>query len=106
MNYFWGMSSGVIDVVWSSAIPSETRNLLETLKSSITRYEFNPFNGVLHSQNGVVQADPDHWMSTKEIISIDWLTDNVVGFIPTASNLREDAQLVVKQEGIRREEET
>ena len=45
-------------------------------------------------------------MSTKEIISIDWLTDNVVGFIPTASDLREDAQLVVKQEGIRREEET
>lgn len=106
VNYFWGMSSGVIDVVWSSAIPSETRNLLETLKTSITRYEFNPFNGVLHSQNGVVQADPDHWMSTKEIISIDWLTDNVVGFIPTASDLREDAQLVVKQEGIRREEET
>ena len=106
VNYFWGMSSGVIDVVWSSAIPSETRNLLETLKSSITRYEFNPFNGVLHSQNGVVQADPDHWMSTKEIISIDWLTDNVEGFIPTASDLREDAQLVAKQEGIRREEET
>lgn len=105
VNYFWGMSSGVIDVVWSPAIPSETRNLLETLKLSITRYEFNPFNGVLHSQDGIVQADPNHRMTTQEIISIDWLTDNIEGFIPTFSDMREETQAVVKQEGIRREED-
>ena len=105
VNYFWGMSSGVIDVVWSPAIPSETRNLLETLKRSITRYEFNPFDGILHSQEGIVQADPNHRMSTKEIISIDWLADNIEGFIPTVSDLREETQPVVKQEGIRREED-
>ena len=105
VNYFWGMSSGVIDVMWSPAIPSETRNLLETLKLSITRYEFNPFNGILHSQDGIVQADPDHRMSTKEIIAINWLTDNIEGFIPTFSDMREETQAVVKQEGIRREED-
>ena len=105
VNYFWGMSSGVIDVVWSPAIPSETRNLLETLKRAITRYEFNPFDGILHSQDGIVQADPNHRMSTKEIISIDWLADNIEGFIPTVSDLREETQPVVKQEGIRREED-
>ena len=92
-------------MVWSPAIPSETRNLLETLKRSITRYEFNPFDGILHSQEGIVQADPNHRMSTKEIISIDWLADNIEGFIPTVSDLREETQPVVKQEGIRREED-
>ena len=38
------------------------------------------------------------------IISIDWLADNIIGRIPTADELREDAQNVVRQEGIRKEE--
>ncbi len=58
LNYFWGMSSGVVDVVWSEAIPPETRNLLETMKRSVSRYDFNPFRGILRSQEGIVQADP------------------------------------------------
>lgn len=105
-TYWWGMSAGVIDIVWSPAIPSETRNLLDTLKNAIIRYDFNPFSGILHSQDGVVQSDPNHRMTSKEIISMDWLADNVAGFIPTVKDLREQAQAVVRQEGIRKEEET
>ncbi|MCC8029597.1 MAG: BMP family ABC transporter substrate-binding protein [Lachnospiraceae bacterium] len=104
VSYFWGMSSGVVDVVWSSAIPAETRNLLETLKHSITRYDFNPFAGVLNSQAGTVQSDPAHRMSTNEIIAIDWLADNITGCIPAIRDLVPEAQAVVRQEGIRRED--
>ncbi|MCC8081689.1 MAG: BMP family ABC transporter substrate-binding protein [Lachnospiraceae bacterium] len=106
LSYFWGMSSGVVDVVWSPAIPAETRNLLETLKRSITRYDFNPFAGVLHSQEGTVQSDPQHRMSTSEIIAIDWLADNVNGYIPSIRDLIPEAQNVVRQEGIRREDDS
>lgn len=105
-SYWWGMSAGVIDVVWSQAIPSETRNLLESLKRSIIHYDLQPFTGILHSQDGIVQSDPNKRMTFKEIICMDWLTDNVIGFIPTVKDLREQAQSVVRQEGIRREDET
>ena len=105
VNYFWGMSSGVIDVVWSPAIPAETRNLLDTLKRSIACYDFNPFSGILHSQEGIVQPDPNHRLTTREIINIDWLADNIIGFIPTVHDLREDTHPVVRQEGIRKEED-
>ncbi|MCD7982133.1 MAG: BMP family ABC transporter substrate-binding protein [Clostridiales bacterium] len=106
VSYFWGMSSGVVDVVWSHTIPSETRNLLESLKRSITRYDFKPFSGILHSQEGTVQPDPQGSLSTSEIIAIDWLADNIEGNIPSVNDLIPGAQAVVRQEGIRREDDT
>lgn len=105
LNYWWGMSAGVIDVVWSSAVPSGTAQLLRTLRNSICRYDFNPFNGILHSQNGVVQTDPEHRMTPEEIISMNWLADNIIGEIPDITELRPNAQNVVSLEGIRKEEE-
>lgn len=102
LHYWWGMSAGVIDVVWSSAVSSETRHLLDSLRNSICRYDFNPFDGILHSQDGVVQTDSNHRMTPREIITIDWLADNVIGTIPAAEDLREDARSVVIQEGIRK----
>lgn len=104
LHYWWGMSAGVIDVVWSSGVSCETRHLLDSLRNSICRYDFSPFDGILHSQEGIVQSDSNHRMSPKEIITIDWLSDNVIGTIPAAKDLREDARSVVLQEGIRREE--
>ncbi|MCD8365403.1 MAG: BMP family ABC transporter substrate-binding protein [Clostridiales bacterium] len=108
VSYFWGMSSGVVDVEWSPAIPAETRNLLETLKRSIMRYDFKPFSGVLHSQEGLIQSDPDSHMSLSDIISMDWLADNVTGFIPAAKDLmpETETQIVVQQEGVRKEDDT
>ncbi len=106
LSYFWGMSSGVVDVVWSPAIPAETRNLLETLKRSITRYDFNPFTGILHSQEGIVQSDPARRLSTNEIIAIDWLSDNIDGYIPAIKDLIPEAQDIVRQEGIRKEDDS
>ena len=106
LHYWWGMSADVIDVIWSSAVPDETRHLLDTLRNAIRNYDFNPFDGILHAQQGLVSKDANHTLTPREIISIDWLLDNIIGRIPTANELREDAQNVVRQEGIRKEEPT
>ncbi len=104
LSYFWGMSSGVVDVVWSDAIPAQTRNLLETMKQSIIRYEFNPFKGTIGTQDGEIGLGPDG-LNTSEIIAIDWLADNVVGSIPAAGDIAPQMREVVLQEGIHKEEE-
>lgn len=106
LHYWWGMSADVIDVIWSSAVPDETRHLLDTLRNAIRNYDFNPFDGILHAQQGLISKDANHTLTPREIISIDWLLDNIIGRIPTANELREDAQNVVRQEGIRKEEPT
>ncbi len=104
VSYFWGMSSGVVDVIWSDQIPPATRNLLEMMKRSIMRYEFNPFCGTLHTQDGVIETAP--WgLTTQEIIAIDWLADNVVGSIPAAADLPSEKKPVVLEEGVRPDEE-
>ena len=49
INYWWGLSAGVVDVIHSQNLPIGTRRLIRLLKDNITRGEFNPFSGVLYS---------------------------------------------------------
>ena len=49
INYWWGMSEGVIDVVFSKYLPIGLKRLAGLLKSSISAELFNPFSGILYS---------------------------------------------------------
>ena len=100
INYWWGMSTGVIDVICSQNLPIGTKRLVELLKSTISAGEFNPFSGILYSQDGIVQNDLHRSLSPEEIITMDWLAKNVIGTIPKEEDLVEDARAVVQQQGI------
>jgi len=100
INYWWGMSSEVVDVVVSQSLPIGTKRLVRLLKNSICLEEFDPFSGILYSQTGMVQGDPDKSLSAKEIINMDWLVENVKGFIPNPVDITEAAKDVVKQQGL------
>jgi hypothetical protein len=102
INYWWGMSAGVIDVVCSRNLPIGTQRLIELLKTTIMNGEFNPFTGVLYSQEGVVQPDEEKSLTPEEIVNMDWLAENVVGKIPTMDELLDSAIPVVLQQGIKR----
>ncbi len=101
INYWWGMSAGVIDVVCSRHLPIGTRRLVELLKATISSEKFNLFAGVLYSQTGVIQEDPDKSLAPEEIMTMDWLAENVVGSIPKKEELKEQAEPVIKQQGIK-----
>ena len=81
-------------------MPIGTRRLIRLLKDNITRGEFNPFSGVLYSQDGMVQSDPNKALSPEEIITMDWLAENVVGSIPTRKELTDQAKPVTQQSGL------
>lgn len=100
LNYWWGMSAGIIEVICSKHLPIGTARLIDLLKDTICRGDFNPFSGVLYSQNGLVQRDADKVMSPEEIITMDWLAENVIGFIPKMDELIEKAKPVVLLQGI------
>lgn len=100
INYWWGMSAGVIDVVCSQNLPIGTKRLVELLRDTISTGKFNPFSGILYSQEGVVQDDPGKSLSPEEIVTMDWLAENVIGSIPKEEELKEQSRPVVSQQGI------
>jgi len=102
INYWWGMSSGVVDVICSQNLPIGTKRLVELLKNTISAGEFNPFSGILYSQTGVVKS---HWegdLSPEQIVKMDWLAENVIGSIPEEYELTEQAKPVVAQQGVKK----
>lgn len=57
VNYWYGMSSGVIDIRYAPGLPYQTRKLVQLLRNGIVEGSINPFGGELHSQDGVVQIE-------------------------------------------------
>lgn len=100
INYWWGMSSGMIDVICSNHLPSGTVKLIELLKKSICSGDFNPFSGTIYSQDGPVRQNMSDSITVEEIVTMDWLADNIIGSIPTMDDLAEDAKPVVQVQGI------
>ena len=101
INYWWGMSAGVVDVVCSkNNLPIGTKRLVDLLKETISTGKFKPFSGILYSQGGIVQDDPAKSLTPEEIVTMDWLAENVIGSIPKEEELKEQSKPVVSQQGI------
>lgn len=100
INYWWGMSSGVVDVICSKNLPIGTKRLVELLKRNISSGNFKPFGGILYSQTGIIECDPEKGLEPDEIVTMDWLAENVIGSIPTEDELKEYSKPVVNQQGV------
>lgn len=101
LNYYWGMSSGAIDVIFSQKIPSGTRQLIWILMNQIRSGVFSPFSSEITDQNGVKRNEDAHVMTPEEIVNIDWLTDNIIGSIPEIDVLDESCHELIEQLGIK-----
>ena len=100
LNYWWGMSAGVIDVLMSRKLSYYSRKLVETLKYALIADTLNPFDGELRSQSGLVKEAEAPRLTNEEIIRMDWLNDNVVGSIPVMEELKETAKETVQVSGV------
>ena len=100
LNYWWGMSAGVIDIICSQNVPMATRQLVDLLKQLICKGEFSPFDGEIIAQDGTVKSRNGERMQPEEIVTMDWLVDNVIGIIPTIEELTEQAKPVVQIQGV------
>lgn len=103
VNYWWGMSSGVIGVEWAEAIPSGTRALAEMLKNGIINGSIDPFRRPIYSQDGTLRNDGNAVFFPEEILNMDWLCDNIYGAIPEYDALTEKSRAFVQLQGIYRD---
>ncbi|MCQ2531326.1 MAG: BMP family ABC transporter substrate-binding protein [Saccharofermentans sp.] len=101
INYWWGMSSGVIDVKFiDENIPYTTKKLIGAMRKAITKDLYNPFDGELRCQDCVIKEADTPRLSNEDIINMNWLADNVIGTIPAFEDLTESAQKTVKANGM------
>ena len=100
INYWWGMSAGVVELICSQDLPQSTKRLVDLLQSNICSETLIPFSGELRAQDGTVMNKADQIISPKDIITMDWLVDNVEGGIPSISDLTQEAQKITKIQGL------
>lgn len=104
INYWWGMSSGVIDILVSGQLPVGVKRLVETLKKSIQEKILYPFEGEIYDQNGILKNKSGEIMTPYDIMQMDWLVDNIIGEIPFRDELVEEAKSIVKIQGVKKED--
>ena len=62
-----------------------------------------PFYGILRSQEGIIQADEHDSLPLRDLLSMDWLLENIVGHIPSVEELRPEARSLVLAQGVKKE---
>lgn len=105
LNYWWGMSAGVIDLIYSKHIPDGVKRLAEHMKYDISVGDVVPFLGEIRAQDGTLKNPADQAMSPEDIMKMDYLVENVIGDIPTIDLIRDTAKTVVELQGVEEKKE-
>lgn len=100
INYYWGMASGVVDVHCSPKLPAGSRKLASMLKSGICSGIYSPFQGPFYDQDGHLILSAGQTLGPEQIVSMDWLAENISGTIPVYEELNEIGRATVSVVGI------
>ncbi len=100
LNYWWGLSSGVVDLICSEKIPEGTKKLVEIMKELIMENKISPFQGNITSKTGEKKNDGSEEMLPENIMLMNWLVDNIEGEIPEKEELKDEAKRIVELKGV------
>ena len=103
LSYWWGMDSGVIDIEMSKELPESMQYLAKLLRRAMQQGLIDPFARRIVAQDGTVKNDGTKQFTPDELLHMDWLCENVEGFIPEFEQLQPYAQPMVRELGLHRE---
>lgn len=103
VNYWWGMSSGVIDMLFSRELPQGVRHLADILRAGIVSGAVDPFRCNIIAQSGEQKNEGMHGFTPEQLLHMDWLCANVDGFLPEYDQLTEEARPMYRMQGIHRD---
>ncbi len=101
VNYWWGLSSGAVDLVMSQRMDIGLKRLVELVKEHIREGVFWPFESIIRDQAGEIRCPVDGRLTPADVIAMDWLADNVVGGFPAKDDLMPHTRALVELQGIR-----
>lgn len=100
INYWWGISSGIIDVIFSKNIPARSVRLVEMVKAQIVNGNFQIFSGDIYDQIGILRTPGKTPLTPAQIVRMDWLAENVEGSLPSPEEMNGEAAQMMKMQGI------
>jgi basic membrane lipoprotein Med (substrate-binding protein (PBP1-ABC) superfamily) len=100
LNFWFGMSSGVIDVIMSGQLNYPSRKMMGMLRNGVVSGRINPFDGELRCQTGMIKGPDSGRLSNEEIVGMRWLNDNVIGEIPPVRAFNRTAQDLIRMSGL------
>ncbi len=100
VNYWWGLSAGVVDLIMSQKLPGGTKLIVDTIRNLMVEGKFHPFTTAFCSQDGLIRNDDGFEMSPEEILNMNYLVDNVEGEIPEIDELYDEAKAIVSLKGV------
>lgn len=100
LNYWFGIRSGAVDVIFSDDLPYYSRKMIKLLRSGIVNGSVEPFRGEIHSQTRQISEEGAQTLSYEQIIGMDWLNDNIIGDIPKASEMNDSVQKTLMTSGV------
>ena len=87
VSYWWGMSSGVIDVKLSDHLPDGVRQLAGILKEGLVKGTVQPFTGPIRDQEDTLRLNAGETFTPDELMRMNWLREGVIGSIPKLDEL-------------------
>lgn len=88
MNFWLGMDTGIVDIMHSNRnVTTPTKKLINSMRKSIIRNEFNIFEGPIYDQNNNLKILDDEIATYEQIITMDWFVKGVEGEIPPLEDL-------------------
>ena len=103
VNYWWGMDSGVIDVNLADSLPAGLLQLCNILREGLKAGTLEPFQRRVVAQDGRVINEGDRILTPEELLHMDWLCDNVDGYIPPFDEIAPFAKDMVRELGVYRD---
>ena len=100
LNYYWGMSAGVVDVEYSATLPLASRRYADFFRESFIHGAATPFLTPFYKQNGDIVGEGQKSLSLEQIIGMDYLVDNVVGSIPAYDDMSSIGKTTVDTVGV------
>ncbi len=89
-GYWLGLASGVIDLHLSDSLHPNIHKAVRIFKNDIIDKRIDPFEGPLKDQNGITAVQQDEALSVRQIISMNWLLENIIGDLPEDLIYRSD----------------
>lgn len=96
LNYWWGMSAGVIDLICSKHVPNSVQRLINHMKYDVASGFTVPFHGEIYAQDGTLMNQADVAMQPEDIMRMNYLVENVIGDIPETDEVVEDAKSIME----------
>lgn len=100
LNYYWGMSTGAIDVQ-TYDLPFGVGQIAYFLKNNVAEGKLNPFSSAIFDQKFSQKNTTSHCMTASDIINIDWLESHIEGDIPDISEFVDSSHELISQLGVK-----